>query len=121
MPFDVQKPILAKLMDVSVLRAKVHAANLANQNTPGYKAQAVAFDQAFQQALAQGDTGAALGVSPTLYEPRDTPEENDGNDVSPPTEIMQAAQNATLYNAYITMAQGRQKLLSTAISSAPGG
>ena len=35
---DAHSPILAKLMDVAALRARTHAAKLANQNTPGYRA-----------------------------------------------------------------------------------
>ena len=51
---EVHSDLLAKLMDVASLRAKVHAANIANQNTPGYKSQAVAFEGAFREALAGG-------------------------------------------------------------------
>ena len=40
--------LLGRLMDVAVLSNQVHAANLANSNTPGYRAKAVSFDGAFQ-------------------------------------------------------------------------
>jgi flagellar basal-body rod protein FlgB len=114
---DPHSPVLAKLMDVASLRARVHAANLANQNTPGYRAKAVAFEADFAAALASG--GDAIGVEPRIYEPRDTAQHVDGNDVAPDREVLQSAENTTLYNAYIALARGQQRLITTAISPAP--
>ena len=110
---------LARLMDVSVLRAQVHAGNIANQNTPGYRAKAVAFDKAFQQALSgEGDPAA---VEPQIFEPHDTAVQADGNDVAVGKEIVEVAQNQTMYNAYIAMARGKIRLLTIAGGQAPGG
>ena len=121
MPLDEQMSILAKLMDVSTMRAQVHAGNIANQNTPGYKTRAVAFDQAFQAAMA-GDSGEdAETVQPTVYEPHATPVQVDGNDVALADEIMGAAKNSTMYDAYIAMAKGKLRLLGIAAGQAPGG
>lgn len=118
---DVHTDLLAKLADVSALRAKVHAANIANQNTPGYKAQAVDFDERFQQALAGGDTDAADDLQPTVVAAEGGPEQADGNNVAVDREVLEQAQNNTLYNAYLGVLQGRKKLLTIAITSAPGG
>jgi flagellar basal-body rod protein FlgB len=114
---DAHSPILAKLMDVASLRARTHATNLANQNTPGYRAKAIDFEAEFQRAFATGDDVSA--VVPELYEPRDTPVRADGNDVASDREVLQSAENATLYNTYIALARGRHQLTSTAISPAP--
>jgi flagellar basal-body rod protein FlgB len=116
---DVHTDLLAKLADVSALRAKVHAANIANQNTPGYKAQAVAFDERFQEALA-GD-GSVDDVQPQVVAGEGGAEQADGNNVAVDREVLEQAQNNTLYNAYLGMLQGRKKLLTIAISTAPGG
>lgn len=112
---------LTRLLDVSVLRQRVHAANLANQNTPGYKAQAVSFEGAFNDALDQGGMDAAMRVDPTVYQPLNTPAQADGNDVAPEGEVAAMAKNQELYNAYIQMTRGQLRLLSTAITPAPGG
>ncbi len=120
MPLDAQRVLLGKLMDVAVLRGKIHAANLANQNTPGYRAQAVKFEDSFRLALAEGDTQTARSLAPQIYEPRNTAVDNDGNDVSSEREVLQSTENATLYNAYIAMTQGRQKLMNIALTPAPG-
>ncbi len=116
---DRRLSMLARLMDVSVLRAQVHAGNIANQNTPGYRAKAVAFDDAFQQAMA-GD-GDAATVEPQIFEPQNTPVQADGNDVAVGKEIVKAAENQTLYNAYIAMARGKIRLLTIAGGQVPGG
>ena len=107
---------LAKLLDVSAFKAKVHQTNIANQNTPGYKAQAVRFHDAFTEALDRKGSDAARAVQPEVYEPRSTPVDNDGNDVALTREITEASQNALLYNTYISMMRGKHRLLNTAIT-----
>lgn len=114
---DPHTPILAKLMDVAALRARVHSANLANQNTPGYRAKAVAFDDAFVEALDRGQD--VQDVQAEIFEPRATALDNDGNDVATDREVLQSAQNQTLYNAYIALARGQHRIISSAISPAP--
>ena len=106
-------------MDVASLRSRVHAANIANQNTPGYRAKAVAFDEAFHEALRNGEDVDEL--QPEVYEPRSSPVQPDGNDVSVDRETLEQAQNNTLYNTYLALATGKKKLLTIAMSTAPGG
>jgi flagellar basal-body rod protein FlgB len=116
---DPHSAILAKLLDVSALRAKVHAANIANQNTPGYQAQRVAFDEAFHSALAAGKP--VDEIDPVIVAGGGGAEQPDGNNVSLDREIMDQAKNNQLYNTWIALAQGRKKLITTAITAAPGG
>jgi len=118
---DQRMALLARLMDVSVLRAQVHAGNIANQNTPGYRAKAVAFDEAFQAALAEGDGAAATTLEPEVVEPHTTAVQADGNDVALSAEIMASAKNQTLYNSYLAMMRGKMRLLNIAAGQAPGG
>jgi len=118
MLIDDRMQNLAKLLDVAALRSRTHAANIANQDTPGYRAKAVRFDAAFREALERGD-GAARAVSPEVYEPRDTPVQNDGNDVGVDREVAAMAKNQILYNAYLQMMRGKTRLLDTAIRESP--
>ena len=106
---------LAKLLDVADLRARIHAQNIANQNTPGYTARAVRFEDAFRTAMDQEGDAAARGVQPEVYKPRSTPVDNDGNDVSVDREVTQMAQNAALYNAYLQILRGKYSLMGTAV------
>jgi flagellar basal-body rod protein FlgB len=114
---DPQAARLAQLMDVSSLRARVHAANLANQNTPGYKAREVAFDEAFRQALESGEDTS--DIEPVIQEQAGLRADNDGNTVSTERETLGQAQNMTLYNTYLAMMQGKKKLLTTALTTSP--
>ena len=116
---DAHTDLLSKLADVASLRAKVHAANIANQNTPGYKAQRVEFEAAFRTALADGSDPTE--VDPVIITPDDTATQADGNNVAVDREVLEQAQNSSMYNAYIGMLQGRKKLLTIAMTSAPGG
>jgi len=104
-------------MDVASLKARVHASNLANQNTPGYKAREVAFDAAFRDALARGDD--TTDIEPVVQEQASLGTDNDGNTVSTERETLGQAQNQTLYNAYLAMMQGKKKLIMIAITQSP--
>ncbi len=121
MSLDPQVALLGRLMDVQLLRSQVHRANLANVNTPGYRAQAVAFEAAFRAALDRDGAGAALAVQPAVIEPRSTMLKNDGNDVSTDRETVELAQAQMLYNAFATLAAGKLKMIETAATPAPGG
>ena len=112
---------LSRLLDAAVLRQQVHTANLANQNTPGYKARAVAFEDTFNAALDEGGAERAAEVEPTVTIPRSTPADADGNDVAVEHEVAALAKNQMLYNAYVQMARGKMRLINTALTSAPGG
>jgi flagellar basal-body rod protein FlgB len=113
---DDRMNTLAKLLDVANLRAQVHAGNIANVDTPGYRAQAVAFESAFQDALAGGDQDQALAVEPEVYQPRDTALKMDGNDVDLDREITLQTQNNLLYTTYVNLLRGKHRLLNTAIT-----
>ncbi len=116
---DARLDRLVRLMDVSVVEAHVHAANLANQNTPGYRAKAVDFTRSFHEALQRGDEAGAMALEPQLIEPRNTPVGVDGNDVSPDREILATADNAMRYNAYIAIMRGQMRLMNIAVGQAP--
>lgn len=118
---DDQMRLLTRLMDVSVQRQRLIQSNLANSNTPGYKSQAIAFEDAFRSALEEGGVEAAMQVRPEVYAPLATPAQTDGNDVAIEREALAGAQNQMLYNGYIAMTKGKMRLMTTAITAAPGG
>ena len=111
---------LAKLMDVSVLRSQVHASNLANQNTPGYVARKVSFEDAFADAVAQGNNEQARSIEAKVVEDASGSFDNDGNNVSSQNEAGMLAQNRILYETYIAAMRGKNRLLEAAMRS-PGG
>jgi flagellar basal-body rod protein FlgB len=116
-----QLQLLGKLMDMAQLRLRVHAANLANLDTPGYHAKEVSFEDEFKTALEHGGVSSALRVEPKTYEPRNTEEQVDGNDVSEEKETILSAEDQNRYDTYVQMARGELRLLTTAVTPAPGG
>ncbi|MFW5750392.1 MAG: flagellar basal body rod protein FlgB [Planctomycetota bacterium] len=107
---------LARLLDVATLRARVHAENIAHQNTPGYRARAVRFADEFARVQALRGDAAARTVEPEVIEPRTTAVDNDGNDVSVDREVTLAAKNAMRYNACISLLRGKHQLLNMSIN-----
>jgi flagellar basal-body rod protein FlgB len=112
-------PMIGKLQDVLDLRLQQHAltaSNLANADTPGYKAKVVDFGHVLDQAmgedsaltLARTDPRhlAAMGASaeqPPVLELEPAPWSVDGNSVLPEREVARMQSNALMYNA---LAQG---------------
>lgn len=95
-------------LQVGARAAKLTAANIANSDTPGYKARGINFDQALQARL-NGDTPAKAE-----YE-RGLPTGLDGNDVSLDHESVQSAANAQRMRESLSFLQGDTKSLITAL------
>lgn len=61
--FPRQIGVLQRGLEAASLRQAVLAHNLANVNTPGYRAQAVRFEDALQQALDQAERPPGPGLA----------------------------------------------------------
>ena len=113
---------LSKAASATFLRQQVIAANIANLETPGYKARYVQFEQALAAALDAERRGC--GVRRRLVElvqprirPRPSPALRwDGNNVSPERELVALAQSALQHNAIIRMLAHKFKMLKIAIT-----
>ncbi len=55
--FDDHIDVTARVMDFQIQRQNLVSANLANMNTPGYKARHLEFEAELQAALGMNDTG----------------------------------------------------------------
>lgn len=88
---DVTTPMsdaLGVYLDLTSEQMKLTASNMANIDTPGYKAQGFDFEQEFAKQL-QGN----LSVSPNVQEVDGLVSRPDGNDVSMDRESMQLAKS----------------------------
>ncbi|HYD95680.1 MAG TPA: flagellar basal body rod protein FlgB [Noviherbaspirillum sp.] len=114
-------------------RQQVLASNIANADTPNYKARDVDFSSALKQALAAGGGGAPSALTktapahlggtanastasgaPLLY--RNAAQGSvDGNTVDMDVERAQFADNALRYEASVTFASGKLKQLLAAV------
>ena len=109
---------------------QVAAENLANANTPGYKARSINFDNALQQVMKQGpSTGMAMTTTQSghlsgktqrmvdlEYQVPLQPDTGDGNTVDAQRERSQFLDTAMRYQASLQFLGGKFKSLKKAFS-----
>jgi flagellar basal-body rod protein FlgB len=110
-----QVDLLAKMLDVSDMRHKVLAQNVANVNTPGYRQLDVSFEEAFSHALTSGPQSLALQVKPQLVQGKGGIERMDGNNVDVDGEMGRLAKNTTLYRSYAQIMAVQLAMMRSAI------
>lgn len=98
------------------LRQQVLASNIANADTPGYKARDIDFAAALKTALAQPAAGAggAAAAPAVLYRTVVQPSV-DGNTVDMDVERAHFAENAVHYEASLTFLNSQIKTMLAAI------
>jgi flagellar basal-body rod protein FlgB len=109
-------------------RAEVLAANIANADTPNYKAKDVDFNQVLknsqrkQSGQSMSNTHEkhfkipAVGESSTLYTSPSQPDTGDGNTVDIQVERNKFLQNSMEYQASVKFLGGRIKGLKKALT-----
>jgi flagellar basal-body rod protein FlgB len=132
--FDRTIGSISQSLDLRQLKQNVTSSNIANADTPGYKAKAVEFEQEFREALGTTDDLRMSGDNPRHIVPRegdpieaevyDNPngiESLDGNTVNRAEEMANLAENQILYNSSIEMMRKKLGMLRYAITEGGGG
>lgn len=114
MEHDVTYGLLTNALDASYLRQKTISNNIANVNTPDYKANRVVFEQELKKAISDssvdlqatrnhhmGMQDANQRVEPRVVKDTLTTMRNDGNNVDIDGEMANLAANQLLYNTLI--------------------
>ena len=99
--------LLFRLMQSTGLRARATANNVANLNTPGYKRQAVRFEEELRAALDDGKSTER--IAPEVVELQSS--------VSLEEEMNAMRENRLLYETYSSILAGHFELLRTSISN----
>jgi len=95
-------------MDVSMLRQEIHAQNLANAETPGYKRRYVVFESILQKVMDESKIKLKTTnprhikfyktqVRPIVLRDRSTSYRNDGNNVDVDVEVVEMVKNGLKY------------------------
>ncbi|HMK55596.1 MAG TPA: flagellar basal body rod protein FlgB [Dissulfurispiraceae bacterium] len=92
MPDDTFKT-LENIMDIASFRQKVLTSNIANADTPGYRAKDISFQTELDRAL-----GGARG-NYQVFETMPTMINRDGNTVSIDSEMTKVAENHLIYSS----------------------
>ena len=85
--------ILEQMMDVAAFRNKVLTSNIANADTPGYKAKDISFQEEMEKAVSSDGKSEY-----NIYESGTTMSERDGNTVNLDIEMAKVAENTLIYD-----------------------
>jgi flagellar basal-body rod protein FlgB len=126
--FDSALGIHADALRIRSQRAELLASNLANTDTPNYKARDIDFQSAMKMAASHQSTGMATTnskhfqtanntsfASPALQYRTTMQDSLDGNTVDEQIEQAQFMQNSVQYQASLNFLGGKFKGLLTAI------
>lgn len=118
---DHEFKILEKIAQAADMRQKVIASNIANADTPGYKATDLVFNDILsneQVKLSTSDpkhiAGSTNGVSGKLVIDSN-PSWGDGNNVELDVEMAKMTENSLIYNAAITLMEAKIRMFKNAI------
>ena len=108
---------LHRALDGVALRQSTIADNIANVDTPGYRARAVAFESSLRAASATGgfEDGRSAEVAVTS-ELTDTPVGPDGNSVDLRKETLAAVQSQFQYQMLTRAVTDKFDLVRTAVT-----
>jgi len=113
---------LGRFLDVDVARYKLVAANLANIDTPGYRARDLDFraelERASQESFAE-ENGllSTAAFTPVARQVRGLVERPDGNNVSVERESLLLAEAQMKFNVGIQLLKDQFHTISLAINS----
>jgi flagellar basal-body rod protein FlgB len=127
--FDKTVSFLSKALDVMSLRHQIIASNIANQDTPNYKAADIKFHEELESALKANGTIEIQKTDPKHMAPGDpyAPVASgnifmrpdgagyDGNNVNAELEMAIMAKNTIMYDTAAQIVSGKLKALSSAI------
>ncbi|WP_459975191.1 flagellar basal body rod protein FlgB [Nocardioides pyridinolyticus] len=111
---DAVDAVLHAALDGIATRQRVIADNIANVDTPGFRATSVDFETSLRSAIASGDP-TALETTTT---PTDTPVGPNGNNVDLRKETLAAVQSQFQYQIMTRAVSDRAELLRAATGSA---
>ena len=107
MLFDSLTTGLQNVLDLRQQQHALTASNLANAETPGYRAKVIEFDKMLSRAVQGEQAGPELRPMVTELEP--SPWSVDGNSVLPEREQARLQENSLMYRA---VAQGLSRRLA---------
>jgi flagellar basal-body rod protein FlgB len=113
--------LLGTFLNVESRRSELSASNIANADTPGYRARELDFSDFLRNATRlalspQNENSApSLAVSPRVVEQQTAMTGIDGNNVDVQREMTTIAEAGMKYLTGVQLSQSRLRLLRTAI------
>jgi flagellar basal-body rod protein FlgB len=110
-----QLDLVARLLDVTSMRHRVIAQNVANVNTPGYRRLEVSFEQALARQLEAG-FDEIPDLKAKVVEASGGIERHDGNNVDVDAEMGRLQKNTLLFSVYSQVLALKMSAMRSAIS-----
>lgn len=117
--------MLRNALDASSMRQDAISNNIANVNTPGYKAQKVEFENLLDQAMSGNGmqrthdrhfgVAGLNGVQPQTVRREGTSIRDDGNNVDVDLEMSELAANNIYYNALSTQLSSKYSMVRSVL------
>jgi flagellar basal-body rod protein FlgB len=104
---------VARYLDLDTRQIEVTSANMANVDTPGYRAVGMDFEAEMRQALANADDSNPL--SPRLFAENGLVVRPDGSNVSIDRESLQLAQAQLRFKIGVELLRGEYRGIMDAI------
>ncbi|HIJ60031.1 MAG TPA: flagellar basal body rod protein FlgB [Nitrospirae bacterium] len=110
--------MLEKVMDITTYRRKLLTSNIANVDTPGYKAKDISFKNEMNKQIENLKNGTASD-SPmyNVFESPNTMANRDGNTVNLDIEMAKMAENSLTYNAAMQIYARKTRMLRDSIKT----
>ncbi len=113
--FDSLIGALGRAMSLRDERHQVLASNLANVETPGYRARELDFANALRDAFAEGDSKVPGTTAAAMVEDKSVKPSPDGNTVDVDLQMMKLSENAGAYRTLARFVQHEFEDLKMAI------
>ena len=116
---DAVQRVLGLALDGVSLRQRTIADNIANVDTPGFRATSVDFESSLRKAVENGEItdGSSGGLRPEAT-PTDTPVGANGNNVDLRKETLSAVQSQYQYQVLTRAVTDRFNVLRDSLGSA---
>lgn len=112
--------LIKSAMSVSNARAELISSNIANVNTPNYKAKRVEFESEVKKALENANQAMIkadnMMPKPKITENAKTSLKDNGNNVDLEVEMMNQATNGLYYSALTAQMNGRLQMMNYVLS-----
>ena len=97
------------------IRQSVIANNIANINTPGYRRFDLKFEELLAAALDSSGSDDPTKIEPKIFQPKNTPVNSNGNDVSLDTEVGDMVKNSLRHRTFIRLLRKKYEQIELAM------
>lgn len=111
--FETTLDVMERSMDVRMANQRLAASNLANINTPGYRARRIDFEATMRRVLE--DPTEPESATPVIYQSPAPSLTLDGNNVDLDEELSQIARNRLMYSLTSQMLAAKLRQFNSVI------